>query len=110
MLVEASSDGPWWADGWASYKEDFDRGVPSSPRTQLLANFDALDIQKGEMLAIAQLKQTNASRHSPGADGLGCKTKFGPVKNEHLRALVQGDRAQDAEAAALAAEDMVCEP
>ena len=102
--AEASSGGPWWADGWATYKEDYDRGTPSSPRTQLLSHFDALDIQKGEMLAVAQQSQSEMSQKSRSSDGLACK--FGDVKNRHLRALVQGDRTQDAEAAALAAEEM----
>ena len=106
--VQASSRGPWWADGFSKHKEVFDQAAPASPRTQLLANFDALDVQKGEMLAVAQQKQAKGSSSAAGAQVagmLGCR--FGNVKNKHLRALVQGDRSADAEAAALAAEEML---
>jgi hypothetical protein len=29
-LIEASSRGPWWADGWGKHKEVFDEGIPGS--------------------------------------------------------------------------------
>lgn len=98
LLIQDSSRGPWWADGWAKYKEDFDKALPPSPRTQLLANFDALDVQKGEKLA--QLSVTKVSALSEFS--LGC-CKFGNVIQSNLRGLV----SEDALEAASAAEEMI---
>lgn len=62
---------------------------PASPRTQLLANFDPLDVQTGEMIAI----QASKSRTPAQAAS---------VVNLHLKALI----GEGAGAACLAAEEM----
>jgi hypothetical protein len=62
---------------------------PASPRTQLLARFDPLDVQTGEIIAI----QASKSR---------TPTKAASVINPHVKALI----GEGADAACLAAEEM----
>jgi len=96
--AEASARGPLWADGWAQHKEDYDKGVQISPRSQLLSRFDALDVQKGEILANSL---QDAASAAGGGRSTGCS--LDKVANPHLRALV----SENAEQAALAAEEMI---
>ena len=59
--IAATSNGPWWADGWSRHKEDFDIGLQASPRTRLIAKFDPADVQKGEMLALGIQKEMRST-------------------------------------------------
>jgi hypothetical protein len=96
--IEASAMGSWWADGWGRHKEDFDKGIQLSPRARLLSNFDALDVQNGEMIVTAQEKLKRSSEHKEKDEG----SKF-QLSNPFLRVLL-GD---DASAVVLTAEEML---
>ena len=86
--IAATSNGPWWADGWSRHKEDFDIGLQASPRTRLIAKFDPADVQKGEMLALGLQKEMR----STAGDAAPAKT-FDTIGHPFLSALVREDAA-----------------
>ena len=83
--IAATSNGPWWADGWSRHKEDFDIGLQASPRMRLIAKFDPADVQKGEMLALGIQKEMRSTA--------GDAATFDTIGHPFLRALVREDAA-----------------